>query len=220
MSLNPLAVTDWIFDLDDTLYPPDCGIMRMVEARIVAYVIDVCGVDAEAARLLQSRYLAEHGTTLAGLMAHHTLDPADFLRAVHEVPLTALEPDPALVRALAALPGQKLVFTNGARAHAARVLERLGLSLSFDGVFAIEDADLVPKPHPDTFARLIRRHGVRAESAVFFEDTARNLEPAHALGMTTVLVGPHALSNVSPHVRYRTPDLTTFLEPLVQGIAA
>lgn len=213
-------VRDWVFDMDDTLYPREQGLMGLVQKRINAYVVETAGLDPEQAALLQRQFLDEHGTTLAGLMANYTIDAEHFLHEVHEVPMDGLEPNPRLAEQLMRLPGRRFVFTNGAREYAGRVLERLGVTQCFDGVFAIEDADLTPKPAPSTFRRVIERFGIDPHRAAFFEDTPRNLEPAKALGMATVLVGDGHGKPLGPHIDFRTPDLLTFLTDLAFKDAA
>jgi putative hydrolase of the HAD superfamily len=201
----------WLFDLDNTLYPPETEFMGLIEKRMTAFVARETGLPADQALALQKRYLHEHGTTLAGLMAHHGVDPEAFLDEVHDVSMDALVPDPALKAGLARLPGRRLVFTNGDERHADRVLDKLELTGLFEAVFHIAAADYVPKPHPDTFQRLTRAHDVDPRKAAFFEDSEKNLEPAAAIGMTTILVGPHALSSTAPFVNYRTRQLAPFL---------
>jgi len=213
-------VTAWVFDMDDTLYPRDQGLMELVQARINAYVVEAVGLDPDSARVLQRQFLDEHGTTLAGLMANYTIEPEHFLHDVHDVPMDALEPNPALRDQLLRLPGRRFVFTNGAREYAGRVLERLGVTGCFDGVFAIEDADLTPKPEPSTFRRMIRTFGFEPRSAVFFEDTPRNLEPAKALGMATVLIGDGHGKPLGDHIDHMAPDLLDFLTGLTFKDAA
>ena len=201
----------WLFDLDNTLYPFDNDFMRLIEARMTLYVARELNLPRDEAWALQKRYLHEHGTTLAGLMANHGIDPEPFLDEVHDVSLDALVPDPELRAALLRLPGRRLIFTNGDARHAARVLERLGLDDAFEAVFHIAAADYLPKPNPATFARMIAAHAVDPETACFFEDSEKNLAPAASLGMTTVLVGPHAAASEAAFVHYRTADLAAFL---------
>jgi len=210
--IDPGQIDTWVFDLDDTLYPREQGVMGLVQGRINAFMIDAVGLPADEAKVLQKQFLNEHGTTLAGLMANYAIDPEKFLRDVHDVPLDALEPNPRLDAVLEGLPGRKYVLTNGARFHAARVLERIGITDRFDGVFAIEDMDLTPKPAPSTYRHFVERFRITPHSAVFFEDTPRNLAPAKALGMTTVLIGDW--------VDARAPDLLDFLHPLSMKDAA
>jgi putative hydrolase of the HAD superfamily len=202
----------WIFDLDNTLYPPESEFMALIEGKMTAFTMRQTGLPRDEARALQKSYLHQHGTTLAGLMAEHGVDPHQFLDEVHDVELDRLKPDPRLHAALARLPGRRLVFTNGSAKHAERVLDALGLNPLFEDTFHLEAADLVPKPQLVTYEALIRRHGVDPREAAFFEDSERNLAPAAELGMTTVLVGPHAADSQAEFVHHRTDNLPAFLE--------
>ena len=208
---NLSMIEHWLFDMDNTLYPEATGFMGLIQQKIGDYVIRTSGLPSEEALALQRKFLLETGTTLSGLMAAYPVDAQDFLDVVHDVPLDLLQPDADLRLALQRLPGQRLVFTNGSARHAERVMEKLQLADLFDGVFAIEHGDLIPKPDPRTFARLIGRFDVEPSLACFFEDTARNLKPAKDLGMTTVLVRDGALACEDPFVDWRTDDLTGFL---------
>ncbi|HEX4183865.1 MAG TPA: pyrimidine 5'-nucleotidase [Caulobacteraceae bacterium] len=201
----------WLFDLDNTLYPPETAFMGLIEARMTDFVARHVGLPRDEAHALQKRYYRELGTTLAGLMANHGVKPEDYLDDVHDVPLDSLTPDPELAAAIRRLPGRRLVFTNGDQRHAGRVLDHLGLADLFDNVFHIASADYVPKPHPDTFDRLIKAHAIAPRDAAFFEDSEKNLAPAAALGMTTILVGPHAEASTAPFVHHRTRRLAPFL---------
>jgi putative hydrolase of the HAD superfamily len=201
----------WLFDLDNTLYPLENDFMRLIEARMTAFVARELKLPRDEAWALQKRYLHEHGTTLAGLMANHGIDPEKFLDEVHDVSLDALAPDPELHASLMRLPGRRLVFTNGDARHAKRVLERLGIAEAFEAVFHIAAAGYVPKPNPATFARMIEAHAIDPSRTCFFEDSEKNLAPAASLGMTTVLVGPHAAASDAAFVRYRTASLSAFL---------
>lgn len=215
----------WIFDLDDTLYPPEQGVMGLVQKRINAFMVAAVGLPEDEARVLQRQFLNEHGTTLAGLMANYAVDPEAFLQEVHDVPLDSLEANPRLAERLRRLPGRKFVLTNGARYHAHRVIDRIGLAGLFDGVFAIEDMDLTPKPAPSTFRRFLQRFEIDPHRAVFFEDTPKNLVPAKVLGMTTVLIAtPEHLESTGRSagagIDATAPDLMTFLDQLAFKDAA
>ena len=205
-------VTTWLFDLDDTLYPADCGLMDEIGRRMTEFVMRVTGLPREEAWRLQKDYLVEHGATLLGMMRHHGVDPDAFAEAYLDIELDALSHDRALVEALAALPGRRLVFTNADARHAERVLAHLGLANLFHGVFHIASFDYTPKPDPRVFARMCAEHGLVAAETCFFEDSERNLKPAADLGMTTVLVGPHALDSEAAFVHFRAPRLTPFLQ--------
>jgi putative hydrolase of the HAD superfamily len=183
------AETDcWVFDLDNTLYPASANLFALMDVRMSAYVARVTGADLVEAREIQKRWFVDHGTTLCGLMANHDVDPSDYLTYVHDIALDRLEADPKLAKAIHALPGRKLVFTNADAVYAKRVLEKRGLSDCFEGLFDIHDADYRPKPEPAPYTKFCTDHGVDPTRAVMVEDMARNLKPAKALGMATIWI--------------------------------
>ncbi|MBC7668495.1 pyrimidine 5'-nucleotidase [Caulobacter sp. DWR2-3-1b2] len=212
MSVPDLTVIDtWLFDLDNTLYPAESEYMALIEGKMTDFMARETGLPREEARAIQKRYYHEHGTTLAGLMAHHGVEPKAFLDEVHDVAMDRLTPDPVLRDAIDALPGRRLVFTNGSLGHAARVLKHLGLDHLFEDTFAIETADYLPKPAMATFEKIIAHHVFDPKTTAFFEDSEKNLAPAALLGMTTVLVGGHAAASTADFVQHRTNDLAGFL---------
>lgn len=214
------GVRNWIFDLDDTLYPPESGVFTAVLGRIRAYTARVTGVPAEDAAALQRDYAARYGTALRGLMEEHGVDPVDFLDDVHAVDRSVLKPNPALASTLARLPGRKFVLTSGTHAHAGATLSRLGIADSFDGLFDIVDANYLPKPAEATYAAFLDRFAIDPRTAVMFEDTPRNLVVPQALGMRTVLVvsqnGPNRKAPVGDFV---ISDLTRFLSQVVDALS-
>jgi putative hydrolase of the HAD superfamily len=189
--MNPLihtAIDTWIFDLDNTLYPAGSNLFPQISARMGEFIAARFALDADAARAMRTRLFRAHGTTLRGLMIEHGVDPHEFMDYVHDVDLSGLTPAIALAAALAALPGRKLVHTNGSRRHAVRILDHLGLAGHVAGIFDIADAGFVPKPDPAGYRALIERFGVEPRRAAMVEDMAVNLAPAAELGMVTVLV--------------------------------
>lgn len=204
-------VETWVFDLDNTLYPPAIRLFDQIEARMAAFVMRTLGVGAARAGELRRQYWREHGTTLAGLMNLHGVEPGPYLAEVHDIDLTGIEPSPALAAAIAGLPGRKVVFTNGSREHARRVTLACGLAECFDALYGFEDAGYVPKPRAEAFAAVFGRDGLAPRRAAMFEDDPRNLEVPHGLGVRTVLVGPAA---THPHVHHQTDDLAGFLARL------
>ncbi|WP_288948749.1 pyrimidine 5'-nucleotidase [uncultured Paracoccus sp.] len=219
-------VTTWIFDLDNTLYAPEIRLFDQIERRMTAYVMrELRATEAEASRL-RAHYWREHGTTLAGLMAEHGIDPLPYLREVHDIDFSELQPDPELAGLITALPGRKIVHTNGDSTYALRVLERRGLTV-FDAIHGVEEVGFHPKPDPRAYAAVQGTEGFDPTGAAMFEDDPRNLSVPHHLGMTTILVGegrhgPDALApdhDHGPHVHYHTQDLTAFLRGLA-GTAA
>ena len=216
----------WVFDLDNTLYSPACNLFAQIDVKMRAFIAKLLNVDGNEAYRLQKQYYRDHGTTLAGLMALHDVEPKPFLDFVHDIDVTVVPPNPDLACALERLPGRRLVFTNGTVAHATRVLNQIGIHDHVEQIFDIVHADFVPKPKRETFERFIRSHDIEPTRAAMFEDLDRNLAPAHELGMTTVLVRSaegHADPAVrswgdapadAPHVHYRTDDLTRFLSTI------
>lgn len=211
MSADLSHVDTWLFDLDNTLYPLESEFMGLIEVKMTDFVERMTGLPREEARLLQKKYYTEHGTTLAGLMMNHGLEPKAFLDEVHDVSMDRLVPDLALREAIDRLPGRRIIFTNGSVGHAERVLAHLNLRDLFSEVFAIETADYVPKPSLSTFDRISKLHAIDPPMTAFFEDSEKNLVPAARMGMTTILVGPHAKDSTSEHVHFRTNDLPGFL---------
>ncbi|HEY0314977.1 MAG TPA: pyrimidine 5'-nucleotidase [Sphingomonas sp.] len=177
----------WIFDLDNTLYPASADLFGLMDQRMTAYVARTLGLDDMAeAYAVQKSYFQQHGTTMAGLMADHAIDPHHYLADVHDIDLSVLAEDARLARLIARLPGRKLIFTNGDEPYARKVLARLGLSETFEAIHDIHASAYKPKPHAASYAAMIASLGVDPKASVFVEDMARNLAPAKALGMTTV----------------------------------
>ncbi|MGF1552771.1 MAG: pyrimidine 5'-nucleotidase [Paracoccaceae bacterium] len=210
------AARDWVFDLDDTLYPADRQVIERINARMTAFVMRELGLDRARADDLRSRYWRRYGITLTGLVAHHGVEADAFLAEVHDIDLSTLAPDPRLNAALARLgarPGTRLVVhTNGSRAHAGRVLDRLGLAGAFERVFAIEDKGLVPKPRPEAHAQVVREAGLDPTRAAMAEDKTENLVVPKRLGMATLLVGEGTRADA--HVDARAERLSCFLAGL------
>jgi putative hydrolase of the HAD superfamily len=214
-------VTSWIFDLDNTLYPPDSGLWPAIEDRITHYLIEHSGLDGASARALQRYYYHQHGTTLRGLVDEDGIAPDHFLDFVHDIDRSDLAPNPALAEQIAALPGRKLIFTNGSRKHAEATVAQLGLGGLFEAAFDIVDAGLIPKPRDEAYDAFFRAHGVEPTQAAMFEDIAKNLIVPRARGMTTVLVTakpgqtdhrqPHDREGAGAFVDFVTDDLAGFL---------
>lgn len=208
-------IETWIFDLDNTLYPASCRLFDQIHMRMTSFIAERFDLSPEAALALQKTYFREHGTTLRGLMIVNRIDPNDFLGYVHEIDLACVPPDPVLVEALIALPGRKIVHTNGSERHAERLLDHLGIAGSFCGIFDIAAAGYEPKPALAGYHELQRRHNVTPGTALMIEDMAKNLVPAAALGMTTAWVRNPvdwaAAGSEGGHIHYVIDDLGGFL---------
>jgi len=202
-------VETWVFDLDNTLYPPEVRLFDQIEARMVAWVQARLGVEWEEADRLRRHYWQTHGTTLAGLMEVHGVEPEGYLHDVHDISFDALAPDPGLGAAIAALPGRRIVYTNGTRPYAERVIAARGLTGLFDAVYGVEHAGYQPKPRAEAFRAVFAADGLAPERAAMFEDDPRNLAAPHAMGMRTVHVAPAPAP--ADHIHHHTDDLVAFL---------
>ena len=185
-------VKHWVFDLDNTLYRADSGVFARIDARMTEFVATILGLEKDAARAVQKTLYREHGTTLNGLVKVHGIDPEPYLDFVHRIDLSDLKADAALGFAIERLPGRRYIFTNGCARHAARVLARLGLTHLFHGIWDIRDLGFVPKPDPAAYRCIVAHGGFAPGAAAMFDDIARNLVEAHALGMTTVWLNTDA----------------------------
>lgn len=206
-------VTQWVFDLDNTLYPPEARLFDQIEIRMTQYVMDALGVVQAEADRLRVHYWQRYGTTLAGLMREHDVDPTPYLTHVHDISLEHLEHDRDLARFITALPGRRIVYTNGCAPYAERVLAARGLGGVFDAIYGVEHADFRPKPEREAFELIFAQDGITPERAAMFEDDPRNLKAPHAMGMRTVHVAP--APHKADHIHHHTNELTGFLGRLV-----
>jgi putative hydrolase of the HAD superfamily len=181
-------VTTWVFDLDNTLYPPDSGIWRMIDERITLFLVDLFGLDGQSARALHQHYYLKHGTTLRGLVEDNIAEAEQFLEFVHNIDRSALKPNPVLAHEVARLPGRKLIFTNGSRDHAILTVRQLGLDGLFEDAFDIIAARLTAKPAEAAYNAFFERYDIDPQGAAMFEDVVKNLAVPKARGMTTTLV--------------------------------
>jgi putative hydrolase of the HAD superfamily len=213
-------IRNWIFDLDNTLYPASARLFDRIDARMGAFISERLGVDLVEARRIQKGYFLGHGTTLAGMMADHGVDAHEFLDYVHDIEMDVLEENAPLAAAIAKLPGRKIVFTNADTPYASRVLDRLGLAQSFEAVHDIHAMDLRPKPEASAYAGLCAAFGLDPAESLFVEDMARNLKPAKAIGMTTVWVdngSEQAADADRSYIDFITHDIRHWLEDILEA---
>lgn len=225
MADSRLARVDaWVFDLDNTLYPASANLFAQIDVRIKAFIAKALNMGPDEAFALQKKYYHDHGTSLRGLMLNHGVSPDDFLDYVHDIDHSILAPNPALEAAIAALPGRKLVYTNGSTYHAEQTLIRLGIAAHFSEIFDIRASRYIPKPDPAAYAEFIAKHVIAADRAAMFEDLPRNLKPAVDLGMMGVWVR-HPETRLfenedTSHCHYVTDDLTAWLADTGKALKA
>jgi len=220
-------VTDWVFDLDNTLYPRQCNLFAQIDLLISQYMVEVTQLPYDEARALQKSYYRDYGTTLNGLMQRHSVDPDHFLNTVHAIDYSPVPAHPALLEAIRDLPGRKFILTNGDVGHARAVLARLGdADQLFEGIFDIRAMRYVPKPLPEAYETFFAAHGIDTRRAAMFDDLEKNLKVPHDSGMVTVqVVAGEDFSHeqveawelertTAEHVHHVTADLAGFLRRL------
>lgn len=208
-------VETWVFDLDNTLYDPAIRLFDQVSEKITAFVMRELRLDRAPAEALRQLYWREHGTTLAGLMARHGVAPDPFLDEVHDIDLAAVAEDIALRDAIAALPGRKVVYTNGSRRHGVVVATALGLAPCFEAFYGVEDAGYIVKPQRGAFDAVFARVGLDPRRSAMVEDDQRNLRVPAELGMATIWRPTDPAEPREAHVRHVTQDLAGFLSAVV-----
>jgi len=205
-------VTTWVFDLDNTLYPPRYRLFDQIEVRMTNWVMQALNVGRTEANRLRQHYWQTYGTTLSGLMREHGIDPGPYLTDVHDIDFSILPRDPDLAAAIAALPGRRIIYTNGGADYAQKVLDARGLNGLFDAIYGIEEAGFLPKPERGAFETIFAADGLNPAKATMFEDDPRNLRAPHEMGMRTVHVAEKPVPAL--HIHHHTDDLTQFLQAL------
>jgi len=215
-----------LFDLDNTLYSEDCGIFDLIDQRMNEWLTNRLNIPVEEVNEFRHRYFMQYGTTLRGLMLHHQVDPREFLEYVHNVPVrNFLALDQELRKTLEAVRTRKMIFTNSDLNHASRILDALGIRDLFERIFDIESMQFIPKPNPEPYYLALEYLQLPPQECLLIDDMARNLKPARALGMQTILIGEghaadmeHSISNIRelnsvlaqiaerPGMSYNPPD--------------
>jgi putative hydrolase of the HAD superfamily len=208
----------WMFDLDNTLYSGDTKVFDQVDKKMSKFISEKLNVSEEEAKKIQKNYFHEYNTTLNGMIKNHKIDANEFLEFVHDVDLNFLKADKALENEIRKLNGKKIIFTNGSKAHAANVTKRIGIDKLFDGVFDIVESNFIPKPSIEPYKKIIENYKIEPQYCIFFEDIARNLKPAHELGMKTVWIKNNepwaAKYSDADFINYKTDNLAKFLKEI------
>ena len=206
-------INHWVFDLDNTLYPPEARLFDQIEIKMTEWVSQNLSISKYKANILREKYWRNYGTTLAGLMREHHIRPEDYLTYVHDISFDSLESNPILKNLIAALPGRKIVYTNGTAPYAKRVLSALGLESVFDHVYGVENADYFPKPEEKAYKIIFKKEQLNPLKSAMFEDEPRNLKVPYLLGMKTVFVSPKVQEE--KFINFHTKCLSGFLKQLI-----
>lgn len=212
-------VRNWIFDLDNTLYPHGARLFEQVDRRITDYIARFFKVDRDEAYKIQKGYFHTRGTTLSGLMAEHGVDPYEYLADVHDIEMDVLDENAPLAAAIARLPGRKIIFTNADALYAGKILSKLGLGESFEAIHDVHAAQYRPKPAPEAYQHLCDAYGLDPTQSLFADDMARNLKPAKQIGMTTLWVdngSEQGEEGDRDFVDFTTRDITHWLHDILE----
>ena len=213
----------WIFDLDNTLYSSTANIFSKIDKKMCQFIIDELRVDEAEALKIKNKYFLEHGTTLNGLMKKHNINAERFLEFVHDIDYSFLNKNEILNKELKKLTGKKIIFTNGSKKHAETTIEKLGIKDNFSVIFDIVDSDYIPKPDIAPYKKLISKNRIKCSESIFFEDIAKNLLPAHKLGMKTAWIennDKYCKEGFDGyHIDFRVKNLTKFLEDINNKVA-
>ena len=208
----------WIFDLDNTLYSGQTKVFDQVDKKMSSFISKKLEISIDEAKKLQKDYFRKYSTTLSGMIKHHNIDANEFLEFVHDVNLDFLGKNEKLEKEIANISGKKIIFTNGSKAHADNVTKKIGINKLFDGVFDIVEANFIPKPAIEAYKKLIQKYKIEPQYCIYIEDIARNLKPAHELGMKTVWIKNNepwaAEFSEENFINYRTENLTEFLKEI------
>ncbi|MEO5938626.1 MAG: pyrimidine 5'-nucleotidase [Sphingomonas sp.] len=210
-------IRNWIFDLDNTLYPHGARLFEQVDRRITDYIARFFQVERDEAYRIQKGYFHTRGTTLAGLMAEHNVDPHEYLADVHDIEMDMLDENAPLAAAIAKLPGRKIVFTNADALYATKILARLGLGESFEAIHDVHALNYRPKPEPWAYRHICDTYGLDPVESLFADDMARNLKPAKDIGMTTLWVdngSEQAEGAERDFIDFTTRDVTHWLHEI------
>lgn len=186
-----MRFTTLFFDLDDTLYPSTTGLWPAIKDRMNLYMIERLGIPESDVPFLREQYFKMYGTTLRGLEERHSVDKADFLAFVHDLPLPSyLKPNPIVREVIASLPTRNLIFTNADVLHARRVLAALQLDDLFDVIVDVNAVSPYCKPMPESFAiAMDLANEPDPRKCVMIDDLPRTTRAALNVGMASLLYG-------------------------------
>ena len=211
-------IENWIFDLDNTIYPANSSLFPRVAERMTLFISKKLDLPVNKASELKTNLFRKYGTTLKGLMLEYSMDPKEFLFFVHEIDLSDVKKDFELDKGISNLNGKKYIFTNGTTRHADRILKKYGIEKHFEDIFDIVDADYIPKPNFEPYKIFLKKFKIDPTKSVMIEDMAKNLEPAAKLGIKTIwLKSDHEWASKGAsdnYIHFVASDLKSFLTKL------
>ena len=193
-------ISNWVFDLDNTLYKAECGLFDKVHILMGRFIEEKLNLSSGEAQSLRSKYYHQYGTTLRGLMIEHKVNPDEYLDYVHQINYDVVSPNEGLKNTIQELKGKKYIFTNANFGHVEKVLEKLKMENVFDGFFDISESDYLPKPHKEIYESFQKKFNLDNSSTAMFEDLHINLKEPSAMGWDTVWVTNNLEYNLNKDV--------------------
>ena len=184
----------FLFDYDNTLYSPDCGLVDEVVRRMILFLQERLNLSPARAQEEANRYRDQYGTVTTGIFKEHPdLDLDEFSRFIHNFAVpNYLAADQQLQAVLAKQAVPLYILSNGWEEYVEEGLRLMGVRKAFRAVYGIRHAQFVGKPNLSAYERVIDDIGVEPNQVVYFDDNRRDLAAAKELGMTTVWVHPDA----------------------------
>ena len=208
----------WLFDLDNTLYPPKTGIFSQIDLKMKKFISEKLNLCENEAFKLQKQYYKKYGTTLFGLMKHYKINPEEFCEFVHDVDLKNLKKSEKLRQRLKLLPGKKIIYTNGDYEYAQKILKSLGIEEFFFDIFDIKKSSYFPKPMNKSINMLIQKYDLIPQNVVYFDDLEKNLEFAFSLGITTVHIAEKTSKCNDSYINLRFKTIINALDVIIQTL--
>lgn len=196
-----MPYTTIIFDLDETMYSPSVGIWDKLSERIHQYMEEETHIPKELVKETRTHYYTTYGTTMRGLVKHHSIDPVHYLDYVHDFQIDGeIYFDPQLIEMIAGLPYERYIFTNATRQHAQRILKILGIDQYFLKIVDIMDVYPYCKPMREAFDIALDHLEKIPEECLFIDDSEKNLATANDMGFYTILPNAEVTQIAQPHV--------------------
>ena len=204
----------WIFDLDNTLYSPDCGMFDYLNNRINFYMIDKLNINYGDVNNLRRRYFKEYGSTMMGLIKHHNIDADEFLENIHGIDITNfLKRENDFVNFFKEIPGTKIIITNSPLFYAKNVIKVLGLESAIESIYDIKFMDYIGKPHLVSINKILSKINIDKNNTFFIDDTIENIISAKYLGFKTLYVNKeNSLDKIDYYKDFLIPQLKRFYE--------
>lgn len=186
-----------IFDLDNTLYPKESGLLNQVNKQIDQFISLKLKIPTLKIPQLRQEYWKKYGTTLGGMVAYHRIDPDEYINYAYNVKITDfLTPDPGLVKVLAGINIKKVIFSNSPLNYVEDVLKVLQIRDLFEKIYDIRFCGYLGKPNLSSYFKVLADLKVEGKECLFIDDTPVNVLGAEAAGIDSVLLENNSVDGI------------------------